>query len=384
MTPLSIIYLIVGLVTIIWPLLLLFFKRKVLDAQWMMMTSLLLFGLSAIIYSSFFNTFLKGEYLLVIMYMIVSLCVLPVTQAAVAIFKHVKGATYSYRVLVIPSLVTVLLMAASVTIGGADMYRLWIARGADWMAGSFFPGSWRYNLIVLVHYYTYWLVLIGEAVYMAFYVVVRLSRFNRMLKEYYTDQQHNSHYIRGIYLTVGINCVCVVVNYVFFPFNTPRPEGLVGVICLLQAIDLFLLGWYFYHLNYSAESLGERIRSSNKYGRGNLAQLGEQIIQFVEREKGYLNPDLSVFMLSEVFKVSQDDVVDAIHNLHGTPFSEYVDSLRVEHAIAFLENHPAFNVDDSEHLSMLAHSCGYTDSDALQQSFGKVLQTSVEDWKQRQ
>ncbi len=384
MTPISIIYLIVGLVTIIWPLLLLFFKRKVLDAQWMMMTALLLFGLSAIIYSSFFNTFLKGEYLLVIMYMIVSLCVLPVTQAAVAIFTHVKGATYSSRVLVIPSLVTVLLMGASVTIGGADMYRLWIARGADWMAGEFFSGSWRYNLIVLVHYYTYWIVLIGEAVYMAIYVAVRLSRFNRMLKEYYTDQQHNSHYIRGIYLTVGINCLCVIVNYVFFPFNTPRPEGVVGVICLLQSIDLFLLGWYFYHLNYSAENLGDRFRNANKYGRSNLTELGDQIIQYVEREKGYLNPDLSVFMLSEIFKVSQDDVVDAIHRLHGTPFGEYVDSLRIEHAIAFLEEHPAFNVDDNEHLSMLAHTSGYTDTDALQQSFSKVLQTTVEEWKQRQ
>jgi AraC-like DNA-binding protein len=318
------------------------------------------------------------------MYMIVSLCVLPVTQAAVAIFTHVKGATYSSRVLVIPSLVTVLLMGASVTIGGADMYRLWIARGADWMAGEFFSGSWRYNLIVLVHYYTYWIVLIGEAVYMAIYVAVRLSRFNRMLKEYYTDQQHNSHYIRGIYLTVGINCLCVIVNYVFFPFNTPRPEGVVGVICLLQSIDLFLLGWYFYHLNYSAENLGDRFRNANKYGRSNLTELGDQIIQYVEREKGYLNPDLSVFMLSEIFKVSQDDVVDAIHRLHGTPFGEYVDSLRIEHAIAFLEEHPAFNVDDNEHLSMLAHTSGYTDTDALQQSFSKVLQTTVEEWKQRQ
>jgi AraC-like DNA-binding protein len=89
-------------------------------------------------------------------------------------------------------------------------------------------------------------------------------------------------------------------------------------------------------------------------------------------------------MLSEIFKVSQDDVVDAIHRLHGTPFGEYVDSLRIEHAIAFLEEHPAFNVDDNEHLSMLAHTSGYTDTDALQQSFSKVLQTTVEEWKQRQ
>lgn len=378
MTPLSLIYLIVGIVSLVWPLALLFFRRKVLDAQWMMMTALMLFGLSAIIYSTFFNNFLKGEYLLVIIYMVVSLSVLPVVHAAMAVFTNLKGATYSSRVLVIPSLVTVLLMGLSVAVGGADMYRLWIERGTESIADHFFAGSWRYNLIVAVHYYLYWLVLVGEALYVAVYVVIALRRFGRTLNEFYATGLHDIRNIRAIYLTVGINCLCVLVNYVFFPFNTPRPFDVVAAVCLVQAADLFLLGWYFYHLNFGAEKLGEKMRG-NRYGRSNLAVLGRNIIQYVEREKAYLDPDLSVFTISERYKVSQDDVVDAVHRLHGTSFGDYIDSLRVEHALGLLAAE-TYHPDDADEMSRLAHACGWLDADAFRRSFAKTVQMSVEEW----
>ena len=378
MTPLSIIYLLVGLVTLFWPLALLFFRRKVLDAQWLLMVALMFFGLSAIVYSSFFNNFLKGEYLLVVIYMVLSLSVLPIVHAAMAVFTSLKGATYSSRVLVIPSLITVLLMGISVAIGGADMYRLWIERGTDSFAGHFFAGSWRYNLIVAVHYYLYWIVLVGEAIYVAVYVVIALRRFGRTLNEFYATGLHDIGNIRAIYWTVGINCLCVLAHYIFYPFNSPRPVDIVLAICLVQAADLFMLGWYFYHLNFGAEKLGEKMRS-NRYGRGNLAELGRNIIQYVEREKAYLDPDLSVFTISERYKVSQDDVVDAIHRLHGTSFGEYIDSLRVEHALELLateEYHP----DDVDEMSRLAHTCGWIDVDVFRRSFAKTVQMSVEEW----
>lgn len=381
MTPLSLIYLIVGLVSLVWPVALLFFRRKVLDAQWMLMVALMLFGLSAIVYSSFFNNFLKGEYLLVVIYMVVSLCVLPVTQAAVAVFTHIKGATYSARLLVIPSLVTMFLMGVSVAVGGADMYRLWIERGADSFADHFFAGSWRYNLIVAVHYYLYWFVLVGEVLYMTVYVIFALRRFSRTLNEFYATGLQDIRNIRAIYWTVGINCLCVLVNYVFFPFNTPRPLDVVAAVCLVQAVDLFMLGWYFYHLNFSAEKLGEKMRG-NRYGRSNLAMLGRNIIQYVEREKAYLDPDLSVFTISERYKVSQDDVVDAIHRLHGTSFGDYIDSLRVEHALGLLAAE-TYHPEDPDSISRLAHACGWLDVDAFRRSFAKTVQMSVEEWVER-
>lgn len=381
MTPLSLIYLIVGLVTLVWPLALLLFRRKVLDAQWMLMTALMLFGLAAIVYSTFFNNFLKGEYLLVIIYMVVSLSVLPTVHAAMAVFTSLKGATYSSRVLVIPSLITIVLMGISVAVGGADMYRLWIERGTDNFADHFFAGSWRYNLIVAVHYYLYWLVLVGETLYVTVYVVIALRCFGRTLNEFYATGLHDIRNIRAIYWTVGGNCLCVLVHYIFFPFNSARPVGTVVAICLAQAVDLFMLGWYFYHLNFGAEKLGEKMRG-NRYGRSNLAVLGRNIVQYIERDKAYLDPDISVFTLSERYKVSQDDVVDAVHRIHGTSFGDYVDGLRVEHAIQRLTA-PDFHYDDHEELTTLAHQCGYLNRESLEHSFERVMQTTVREWMER-
>ena len=379
MTPLATLYLIVGLVSFVWPLTLLLMKRTVMGVQWLMMVSLLLFGLSAILYSTFFNTFLYGEYLLVLLYMILSLFVLSVTQASVALFTHVSGKKIISPILLVPSLLTVALMALSVVVGGADMYRLWIARGALGDAGLFYANSWRYNVIVAVHYYLYWIVLIFETTYVFFYVIHNLRRFHLVLNEYYTAQQQNLHNIRGIFITVGINCLCVFVNYLLFPFNRPRPIWAAAVICSVQSVDILALGWLFYKLNFSAERIGEKLRN-NKYGRGNLQELGRQITNYVEHEHAYLNPDLSVFLLSERFKVSQDDVVDAIHQMNGAPFSDYIDGLRVEHATSILMEQPDFDYSDNEHLSQLAHACGYLREEDLQRAFASVMQTSLQEW----
>ena len=72
MTPIALIYFLMGLSALYWPFVTLFFKRRVLGAQWLIMAALLTMGLSVIIYSTFFNSFLKGEYLLVILFMILS------------------------------------------------------------------------------------------------------------------------------------------------------------------------------------------------------------------------------------------------------------------------------------------------------------------------
>ena len=382
MTPLATLYLIVGLISLVWPFALILFKRNVLGVQWLLMIALMLFGVSTIIYSTFFNTFLAGEYLLVLLYMLLSLFVPSTTQSSIAYFTHIHNPRLVSPMLLIPSLSVVICMGLSVAVGGADMYRLWIARGALGDAGIFYAYSWRYNIIVAVHYYLYWIVLIGEMVYVLYYVIHNLRDFHHALNEYYTSQQHIIHNIRGIYVTVGINCLCVFINYLFFPFNHPRPLWAAGTLCVIQSLDLYMLGRYFYTLNFAAERIEEKL-SNNKYGRGNLQELGRQIARYVEEEQACLNPDLSVFLLSEHFKVSQDDVVDAIHKLHGAPFGDYIDGLRVDHATTLLREQPDFDYDDGEQISRLAHACGYLREEDLQRAFVRVLQTSLPEWGRR-
>ena len=348
-----------------------------------MMFSLTLMGITTIIYSTFFNTFLSGEYLLFLLYMILSLLVPCMTQAAIAYFTRIGNSTMNFSaLLLISSLVVIACMGLSVAIGGTDMYRLWIARGAMGYAGIFYASSWRYNVIVFVHYYLYWIVLMIEVIYVLCYLIRNLRNFQHNINEYYSSQQRSIRNIRGIYVTVGINCIVVFINYFFFPFNHARPLWVARTLCVIQTISIYLLGKYIYMLDFAAERIDEKIRN-NKYGRGNLRKLGHQIALYVDDGQACLNPDLSVFLLSDHFKVSQDDIVDAVHMLHGTSFSEYVDNLRIEHATALLQEQPNFDYNDSEQVTQLAHACGYLHEKDFQRAFAKVLQTTLQEWDKR-
>ena len=377
MTPVALTYLILGLVTLFWPVATVLFKRRVLDAQWLSMTALLTMSLSVIIYSTFFNTFLKGEYLLVCIFMVLSMITPALIQAFVTLLTNPRGLPIRARILILPAVIVTILMGLSVVIGGADMYRLWIQRGAEGIANRFFANSWRYNLIVAIHYYLYWFVIIAEVTYVAYYCIRHVTRFNRQLGEYYTVDRVRHADLKMIYFTVAANCICVGISYIFFPFNVARPLVLLIPGCLIQGIIMFLIGYYSYRLPVGAEVLSERVRLAPRRSNRDMVNLGRQITDYIERQSACFNPDLSVFMLADRFRVSQDEVIDAIHRLHGISFGEYIDGLRIEHSLSKLNSKV---LDDPAELDQLAHSCGYLTSEDYRHSFERVMQTTMEKW----
>lgn len=377
MTPVALTYLILGLATLFWPVATVLFKRRVLDAQWLSMTALLTMSLSVIIYSTFFNTFLKGEYLLVCIFMVLSMITPALIQAFVTLLTNPRGLPIRARILILPAVIVTILMGLSVVIGGADMYRLWIQRGAEGIANRFFANSWRYNLIVAIHYYLYWFVIIAEVTYVAYYCIRHVTRFNRQLGEYYTVDRVRHADLKMIYFTVAANCICVGISYIFFPFNVARPLVLLIPGCIIQGIIMFLIGYYSYRLPVGAEVLSERVRLAPRRSNRDMVNLGRQITDYIERQSACFNPDLSVFMLADRFRVSQDEVIDAIHRLHGISFGEYIDGLRIEHSLSKLNSKV---LDDPAELDQLAHSCGYLTSEDYRHSFERVMQTTIEKW----
>lgn len=380
MTTIAFLYMTAGLLVLIWPLVLLLFKRHVLGAQWMTAATMFLFGLSLISYSTLFNTFLMREYLMVILYMILSLMLMPMMQVSFASLTKPTGVPLRSRVVAWPSILVVLMMVVSVAIGGADMYRLWIERGADGLANRFFSGSWRYNLIVAVHFYLFWSVLVLEVLYLVFYVAVCYVRYRRILGEYYTSDHLVDAAPKRFYFLVGLSCLAFLPVYLLFPFNKPRPEWVVALFCTVETICMFCIGHFIYHLKYGAERLGEKVYGDHLIEHGDLKQVGRALVKLVEDEKNFTNPDLSVFILAERLNVSQDDIVDAVHHLNGTSFRDYIDGLRVEHAIKLFNDNPDRHFDDPDLLLRVAHNCGYITLSSFEEAFNRVMQTSVKQW----
>ena len=93
--------------------------------------------------------------------------------------------------------------------------------------------------------------------------------------------------------------------------------------------------------------------------------------------------DVSVFLLAHHFSVSEDEIIDAVHSTHGVTFSDYIESLRIEHAVKLLdEQKEHFHTDDQDDMVRLAHQCGYLERSAFERSFQKVMQTSLKDYRQ--
>ena len=386
MTPIALIYFLLGLSSLYWPFVTLFFKRRVLGAQWLIMSALMAMSLAVIIYSTFFNSFLKGEYLLVIIFMILSMFTPPLIQAAVTNLTDTgenRPLLSRLNVLVIPAVVVVALMAVSVIIGGSDMYRLWIQRGSEGIAHHFYAGSWRYNLIVSVHFYLYWFLIVAETTFVGIYSIIRINRFSRMLDEYYTVNRIHRADLQGTYLYVAFNCFFVVFSYIMYPFNSPRPVLGTAIGAAMQAGVMFMIGYYAFRTPIGVEMLNEKKQRLMERSRRDLTFLGRNLTEYVTDNKAFLNPDLSVFLLADHFRVSEDEVIDAVHRMHGTSFAEYIDSLRIEHAITLLnEKESNYHLDDPDDLSRLAHQCGYLDRATFERSFLKITQTSIKDYFQ--
>ena len=386
MTPIALIYFLLGLSALYWPFVTLFFKRRVLGAQWLIMAALMSMGLAVILYSTFFNTFLKGEYLLVIIFMVLSMFTPPLIQAA---FTNLTGIEEKLpkltrlHMLGIPAVVLVILMSASVVIGGDDMYRLWIQRGSEGIAHRFFDNSWRYNLIVVVHFYLYWFLIVGETTFVGIYSIIRINRFSRLLDDYYSVNRVHRADLLGTYLFVALNCFFVVFSYVMYPFNSPRPVLGTAFGAALQAVDMFFIGYCAFRTPVGVEVLNEHRKRLGVNSRRGLASLGHNLTEYVTDSKAFLDPDLSVYMLADHFRVSEDEIIDAVHSTHGITFSEYIDSLRIEHAIKLLdEQKEQFHTDDQDEMSRLAHQCGYLERSMFERSFQKIMQTSVKDYRQ--
>ena len=379
MTPISLIYFLLGLSALYWPFVTLFFKRRVLGAQCLIMSALMSMGLAVILYSTFFNSFLKGEYLLVLMFMILSMFTPPLIHAAVTNLtgrEEKRPLLARTNLLIIPAVVIVILMSASVAIGGDDMYRLWIQRGSEGFAHRFFDNSWRYNIIVAVHFYLYWIFLVAETTFVGAYSIICINRFSRQLDEYYTANGVHRADLLGTYLFVALNCFFVVFSYIMYPFNTPRPVVGTAFGCILQAVVMFFIGYFAFRTPVGVEVLNKNKKRLRERSRRDLTYLGRQLTEYVEDNKAYLNPDLSVFLLADHLRVSEDDIIDAVHKQHGTTFSKYIDSLRIEYADRLLnEQKSLYHFDEPDDMTRLAHQCGYFNADKLRHAWFSVTQT---------
>ena len=376
MTPTAIIYFVVGLVAMMWPAAMMLFKRRVLGAQWMMVVAMELFGLTMILYSCLYNTFLYKEYLIVLLFEFFALLTPPMAWVALQAYTRPQGVSLRRRAVLGPALLMMVLLAATLVIGGPRIFRIWIMQGAESGAWRIYEGSWRYNSIVVVHYYLFWFAVVVQTIVLGVSSVLSLHRFGRMMENYYTPEQVSSHHVRSLYVPLTAICVSVVAAVLLFHIGGMRTFWTEMLFGLVLSVALLLVGRAINGMGVGAETLNESGKWKEESGKLRMVSgqsLGRELTRYVESE-AYSDPDLTVFSIAEHFRVSEDQVIDAIHLMHGESFADYLKGVRVEHAAQLLLPMQKAGKDtmDPEALSRVAHQCGYLSADALEHALREL------------
>ena len=378
MTPVSTTLILLGLVTIFWPLAILLFKRNVLNAQWLMVLAMSLLAISFFLLGCIFNTFLKGEYLLLLLFQSINIITPPIIYTALAVLTHKHVPMLPVRILILMSLFCIAMMFFSIIIGGTDTYTIWTNHGVDGLSWTFFPNSRRYNFIVTVNFHLYWTIFSLEVIYIFITSIRQFVHFKRINAEYYTSDRFNNLNLKGIYWAVNIGIIIMAISQFTNPFADNHRTLLYFTYSLPLAVILFYLGHSIYMINNSAERLpNSSIRNSRP---NNTDQLWRMIEEHIEKEQAFLNPDLSVFLLAEKYHTSEDDIIDLIHSRQGTSFGDYIDSLRIEYASFKLLNDHNIKYDEPDIMDRLAHQCGYIKASDLEHAFHQVMHTDIQSW----
>lgn len=104
----------------------------------------------------------------------------------------------------------------------------------------------------------------------------------------------------------------------------------------------------------------------------------QRLIHFMEKEKLFTEPDLSLSMLSDKMKVHPNYLSQVINEKEGKTFFEYINSLR----IAEFKRLVALPASRQFTIISLAYDCGFNSKSSFNKNFRKVTGLSPSDYLQ--
>ncbi|MBQ4041034.1 MAG: helix-turn-helix transcriptional regulator, partial [Prevotella sp.] len=171
--------------------------------------------------------------------------------------------------------------------------------------------------------------------------------------------------------------------------------ALVSIPCVVFAIILFMLLRAGHMQNFTIHELMEEAEETATVDNDNntdimrettesvsaevnaekIRQISAEIEEVMRKEKPFLKPDLRVSDLARLLHTNRDYISKAIRLDKGMSFNEYVNRLRIEHAITLMKNNPQMSVLD------LSVKSGYTSQASFFRNFKQFTGTSPKQFK---
>lgn len=103
-----------------------------------------------------------------------------------------------------------------------------------------------------------------------------------------------------------------------------------------------------------------------------------QLHQFMEKDKLYLDPELTLVKLAEKIGISSKQLSQIINQIEHTNYSQYIAKYRVEEAKKHLEN-PDYN---NYKISAIAYESGFNSISSFNATFKKITKITAIDYRE--
>jgi len=224
----------------------------------------------------------------------------------------------------------------------------------------------------------------------------KVKKFDEIVENCYSDIEN-----RTLRNTQIIIIFLVITSIISFLANVIGKEAfvdslaLVSIPCVVFAIILFMLLRAGHMQNFTIHELMEEAAETVVTDNGNntdimreaaetpptevnadrIRQISAEIEEVMRREKPFLQPDLRVSDLARLLLTNRDYISKAIRLDKGMSFNEYVNRLRIEHAITLMKNNPQIPVLE------LSIKSGYTSQASFFRNFKQFTGTSPKQFK---
>ncbi|MBA0882823.1 helix-turn-helix domain-containing protein [Flavobacterium undicola] len=168
-------------------------------------------------------------------------------------------------------------------------------------------------------------------------------------------------------ILVFINAILIFFDIVpFYPSST----FLFSFINIFMAVLGYKNLWLFemQKEKYSNSTLNTKI----------AREYSHQLNQFMEKDKLYLDPELTLVKLAEKMNISSKQLSQIINQIEHTNYSQYIARYRVEEAKKYLEN-PDYN---NYKISAIAYESGFNSISSFNTTFKNITKTTAIDYRE--
>lgn len=319
---------------------------KILKAQRCFAVFQLIMALVLFLYAQYFNPKLTYSYWVDISLKVLTLYCAPVYFLFLKYFSDYRGVRGKDLLTFLPSIIySILLLAISMSMTPSDKvyYMGHVIQGESGTLET--TGAFR--LMELFGYRLYRILLPVQLVLALGYGVFDLHRYFKMLGEVYTSQEgkDKSRITLGVCFSVAAMAValyiCLIPHYEYL--HLP----LTVVLVLLMSVLIAGAGYLASNGEFSAEVMGELLDSGaaaitadpgHEDRHERMTALADKLSHAMDVEELWKDPDLTIVGLSTALGTNRTYLSQAIHQVSGSNFSDFINRYRIEHAVKLMKS----------------------------------------------